>query len=170
VGWPRAGTGYGPGHLVVANSICWVDALALRTVVPGLSAARPPAVAARVAGVLRAGRTVTIRSERTTAPGPELGHFGPALLQAAVDAGAPVCPVAVRYRVDGGTGSALAASLAGEPLWRSLSRVVATRGLVVEVHLLPALHPSGADHREPAARAAMAGSTSPMADTQPRLG
>jgi hypothetical protein len=70
-----------------------------------------------------------------------------------VDAAAPVCPVAVRYRVDGGAGTAVAAYLAGEPLWRSLTRVVAARGLVVEVHLLPALDPAGADRRELAALA-----------------
>jgi hypothetical protein len=116
VPWPRTGVGHGPGHLVVANSISWVDDLALRTVVPGLPVARSSATETRVGG----------------------------LLQAAVDAGAVVCPVAVRYRVDGEAGSAVAASLAGALSWRSLARVVATRGLVVEVHLLPAIDPAGA--------------------------
>ncbi|MCU1606539.1 MAG: plsC [Modestobacter sp.] len=110
VPWPRTGVGHGPGHLVVANSISWVDDLALRTVVPGLPVAR---------------------------------SAGTALLQAAVDAGDVVCPVAVRYRVDGEAGSAIAASLAGARSWRSLARVVAIRGLVVEVHLLPAIDPAG---------------------------
>ncbi|MCW2676347.1 MAG: plsC, partial [Modestobacter sp.] len=132
VPWPRTGVGHGPGHLVVADSISWVDDLALRTVVPGLPVARSSATETRVGGLLRAGHTVTV------------GSAGTALLQAAVDAGAVVCPVAVRYRVDGEAGSAIAASLAGAPSWRSQARVVATHGLVVEVHLLPAIDPAGA--------------------------
>jgi hypothetical protein len=83
----------------------------------------------------------------------QLGRFRPAFFQAAVDAAAPVCPVAVRYRADGGAGTAVAAYLGGESLHRSLARVLATRGLVVEVHLLPALDPAGADRRELAALA-----------------
>jgi hypothetical protein len=61
--------------------------------------------------------------------------------------------VALRYRVDGGAGTAVAAYLGGDSLRRTLARVVATRGLVVEVHLLPALDPAGADRRELAALA-----------------
>jgi hypothetical protein len=135
VPWPRTGVGHGPGHLVVATSICWVDDLALRTVVTGLPVGSS-ATETRVAELLRAGQTVTV------------GSAGTALLQAAVGAGAAICPVVVRYRVDGEAGSAVAASIAGATRWRSLARVVATRGLVVEVHLLPALDPAGAD-REP---------------------
>jgi 1-acyl-sn-glycerol-3-phosphate acyltransferase len=146
-GWPR--TGGGAGHLVVANSVCWVDELALLTAVPGLPV-RTPTVD-RVAELLRDGQTVTVRPEGRTPAGAGLGQFRPTLLQAAVDAGAPVCPVAVRYRTD--VGDAVAAQLAGHPLARSLTRVVATRGLVVELHLLPALDPAGADRRELAALA-----------------
>jgi 1-acyl-sn-glycerol-3-phosphate acyltransferase len=169
VAWP----GPRPSPLIVTNSISWLDGLALLTVVPGvpvaergwlasragavqLDRARPgavPGTVRQVTGLLRAGTSVTIRPEGTTSCGVELGRFRPALFQAAVDAAAPVCPVAVRYRVDGGAGSAVAASLAGEPPWRTAARVVATRGLVVEVHLLPALDPAGADRRELAALA-----------------
>ncbi|MCZ2827538.1 lysophospholipid acyltransferase family protein [Modestobacter sp. VKM Ac-2986] len=181
VAWPRAGAGRGPGQLVVANSVSWVDHLALLTVVPGVPVtgtgpagwpvlggllrragavpvdpARPrtlPRAVGQVADALRGGTAVTVRPERTTSCGVDLGRFGTAFLQAAVDAAAPVCPVAVRYRVDGGAGTTLAAHLPGEPLRRSLSRVLAARGLVVEVHLLPALDPAGADRRELAALA-----------------
>jgi 1-acyl-sn-glycerol-3-phosphate acyltransferase len=181
VGWPRTGAGHGPGHLVVSNSVSWLDGLALLTVVPGVPVtereigawpvvgrlarrtgvvlvdrARPrtlPGTVGQVAGLLRAGTSVTVHPEGTTSCGVEPARFRPAFFQAAVDAAAPVCPVAVRYRVDGGAGTAVAAYLAGEPLWRSLTRVVAARGLVVEVHLLPALDPAGADRRELAALA-----------------
>jgi hypothetical protein len=139
-GWPRAGA----GHLVVANSVCWVDELATLTAVPGLPVANPTVV--RVAELLSAGQTVTVRPEERTPAGAGLGRFRPTLLQAAVATGAPVCPVAVRYRAAGG--GAVADELNGLPLARSLARVVAARGLVVELHLLPALDPAGADPRE----------------------
>ncbi|WP_222264584.1 lysophospholipid acyltransferase family protein [Modestobacter marinus] len=164
VAWPIAAG----GHLVVANRVCWVDDLALLTVVRGVPVAEPdrllcggparragavlldrrrpralPAAVGAVAGALRGGTTVTVRPEDPH--GARLGRFRPAFLQAAVDTGAPVCPVAVRYRADGG---APAGPLADGPLWRSVAQVVATRGLVVEVHLLPALEPSGTSRRE----------------------
>ena len=179
--WPRTGPGRGAGHLVVSNHVSWVDDLALLTVVPGVPVATSevgrwplvgrlarragavlldrsrictlPGTVGEVAGLLRTGTSVTVQPEGTTSCGVELGRFRPAFFQAAVDAGAPVCPIAVRYRVDGGAGTAVAGHLADDPLWRSLVRVVGTRGLVVEVHLLPALDPAGADRRELAALA-----------------
>ncbi|WP_222194711.1 lysophospholipid acyltransferase family protein [Modestobacter italicus] len=179
--WPRAGAGRGPGQLVVSNHVSWVDDLAMLTVVPGLPVAKRevagwplvgglarragvvlldrgrirtlPGTVGEAADLLRTGTPVTVHPEGTTSCGVELGRFRPAFFQAAVDAAAPVCPVAVRYRVDGGSASAVAGYLADEPLWRSIARVVRTRGLVVEVHLLPALDPAGADRRELAALA-----------------
>jgi 1-acyl-sn-glycerol-3-phosphate acyltransferase len=185
--WPRTGAGHGPGPLVVSNSVSWLDGLALLTVVPGApvvsarTARRPlvgtlarrvdavevdgarlrslPATVAEVTGLLRAGRPVLAQPEGTTGCGAQLGRFRPALFQAAVDSGAPVCPVAVRHRTAGGRATALPAHLAGEPLWRSVARVVAARGLVVEVHLLAALDPAGADRRSLAALAEQAVAT-----------
>lgn len=181
VAWPRAGAGRGPGHLVVGNHVSWIDDLAMLTVVPGVPVARRavgdwpvlgglarragvvlvdrariralPGTVAQVAGLLRSGTAVTVHPEGTTACGVELGRFRPAFFQAAVDAAAPVCPVAVRYRVHGQASTAVAGFLGDEPLWRSIARVVTVRGLVVEVHLLPALDPAGADRRELAALA-----------------
>ena len=181
VAWPRTGPGRGPGLLVVSNAVSWVDDLALLTVVPGLPVATAglggwpvlggllrragvvlldparlrtlPAAVGQVTDALRGGSAVSVHPEGTTSCGVELGRFRAAFLQAAVDAAAPVCPVAVRYRVEGGAGTTIAGHLAGEPFLRSLSRVLAARGLVVEVHLLPALDPAGADRRELAALA-----------------
>jgi 1-acyl-sn-glycerol-3-phosphate acyltransferase len=177
VGWPRAGA----GHLVVANHVSWLDGLALLTVVRGVPVAKReiggwplvglllrrtgvvlldrgrvralPGAVAEVTGLLEAGTSVTVHPEGTTSCGVELGRFRAAFFQAAVDATAPVCPVAIRYRVDGVAGTAAAAHVGAESLRRSLARVVAARGLVVEVHLLPALDPAGADRRELAALA-----------------
>ncbi|HLM04621.1 MAG TPA: hypothetical protein VK402_05465 [Blastococcus sp.] len=50
-----------------------------------------------------------------------------------VPAGAAVCPVAVRYRLDDGE------HLPAERVPTSLRGIAAVRGLVVELHLLPAL-------------------------------
>ncbi|MEU2349648.1 lysophospholipid acyltransferase family protein [Modestobacter sp. NPDC049651] len=177
VGWPRTG----PGHLVVANHVSWLDSLALLTVVPAVPVAKRevaalpvlgslarragtvlldrarlralPGTVAEVTGLLRSGRSVTVHPEGTTSCGVELGRFRPALFQAAVDAGAAVCPVAIRYRVADGSPTAVAGHLDGDSLGRTLARVVTARGLVVEVHLLPALDPAGADRRSLAALA-----------------
>jgi 1-acyl-sn-glycerol-3-phosphate acyltransferase len=177
VAWPRQG----PGPLVVSNHVSWVDGLALLTAVPGVPVASRevgawpvagrlarrtgvvlvdherirdlPGTVRQVAGLLRTGTTVTVHPEGTASCGAGLGRFRPAFFQAAVDTLSPVCPVAVRYRVEGGAGTAVAVHLPGEPLRRSVARVVAARGLVVEVHLLPALDPAGSDRRELAALA-----------------
>jgi hypothetical protein len=80
------------------------------------------------------------------------GRFRPALFQAAIDAGAAVCPVAIRYRLEpGGSPTAVAGYLADDPIRNSLRRVVAARGLVVELHLLPALDATDGHRRELAA-------------------
>lgn len=64
-----------------------------------------------------------------------------------MDAGAAICPVAIRYRVDGGAATTAPSYLRGDTLVRSIARVVAARRLVVEVHLLTALDASGGDRR-----------------------
>jgi hypothetical protein len=94
---------------------------------------------------LRSGGTVLAHPEGTTS-GRGLGRFHRAAFQAAVDAAVPVCPVALRHRTGPG-GEPAAGSAAGESPWRSLRRAVDAGGLVVEVHLLPALAPADADRR-----------------------
>ncbi|SOD94834.1 lysophospholipid acyltransferase family protein [Blastococcus haudaquaticus] len=177
VPWP----GEGPGPLVVANHVSWVDDVALLALFPRV---RPvakaevatwpvvggwarrsgtvfldrgslrglPASVAEVTAILRAGGPVLLHPEGTTACGNELGRFRPAFFQAAVDAGAPVCPVALRYRLDDGRATAAAGYFGGDTLRRSMGRVVGARGLVLEVHQLPALEP-GLDRKELAALA-----------------
>jgi 1-acyl-sn-glycerol-3-phosphate acyltransferase len=170
VAWPRPGT----GRLVVSNHVSWIDDLALLTVVPGAPVAKAevaswplvgrvlaragtvfldrarirslPGAVREVADRLQDGGTVLAHPEGTTSCGVQLGRFRPALFQAAVDTGAAVCPVAIHYRTEpGGEPTAVAGNLADDPLWRSLRRVIGVRGLVVEVHLLPALAPADAD-------------------------
>ncbi|MGY1811956.1 hypothetical protein [Blastococcus sp. SYSU D00820] len=153
--WPRTG----PAPLVVANRVSPLDDLALLTAVPGVLAldggrARTrgglrlpsvPATSGAVAAALLAGTAVTVRPEQP-GPGGGLGRFDPSLFRAAVTTGAPVCPVAVRHR--GGDGRPLPGTAAATGLRAELPRLVATGGLVVEVHLLPALAVAAADAAE----------------------
>lgn len=176
VAWPR-----GAGRLVVSNHISWLDDLALLTAVPGVPVAKAevatwpvvgrllrradgifldrarlrvlPGVVAGVAERLRRGGTVLVHPEGTTSCGARLDRFRPALFQAAVDAAAPVCPVAIRYRTGADTATAVPGYVAGDSLLRSIRRILAARDLVVEIHLLPALRPDRADRRTLAALA-----------------
>jgi 1-acyl-sn-glycerol-3-phosphate acyltransferase len=198
VPWPEEGAG--AGSLVVANHVSWVDDVALLALFPQVrpvakaevgdwpvvggwarrsgtvfldraSLRGLPSSVAGVAGILRDGGSVLVHPEGTTACGARLGRFRPAFFQAAVDAGAPVCPVALRYRT-GAEATTAAGYFGGDSLRRSLGRVVAARELVLEVHLLPALEP-GRDRRALAALAeyAVAGVTeaSPPAGMHPAV-
>ncbi|NEK57369.1 hypothetical protein GCU56_05710 [Geodermatophilus sabuli] len=148
--WPRT-----PGRalLVVANSVSALDPLVLLTALPGTAQAAPdriagvpvpavPPVSGPVAAALRRGTSVTVRPEQPVPGRTGLGRFSPTLFAAATETGSPVCPVALRYRG------------AGDPPPAGRSAVAALRwlgsrpGVVVEVHLLPALTPSGATPAE----------------------
>jgi 1-acyl-sn-glycerol-3-phosphate acyltransferase len=151
----RTGPGVPAGALVVANHVSWLDVLALNAVTPvrmlakrevrqwpvlGVMAAcvgtvfldrdrlraLPDAVAG-LADALRAGTPVGVFAEGTTRCGRDLGPFRPAAFQAAHDAGAPVVPVAVRYRRWGAPLDATAAFIGDDTLADSLRRVLAVR-------------------------------------------
>ncbi|MGY2129626.1 lysophospholipid acyltransferase family protein [Blastococcus sp. SYSU DS0617] len=177
---PWRAPGEGPAPLVVANHVSWLDDVALLAAFPALrpvakaevggwpligpaarrsgavfldrgNLRRLPGTVAEVAALLRSGIPVLVHPEGTTSCGTAPRRFRPALFQAAIDAGAPVCPVALRYRTPAGP-TAVAGYLGSDSLGRSLSRVVATRGLVLELHQLAPLHP-GEDRRSLAALA-----------------
>lgn len=100
-----------------------------------------------VTTALRAGHTVSACPEATTRCGRRSGHFYPALFQSVIDADASVRPVAIRYRLRNGDFTARAAYLGDESLVASTSRTLAVRGLVVEVHALPAIAATGITDR-----------------------
>jgi 1-acyl-sn-glycerol-3-phosphate acyltransferase len=157
-GLPAAGP---TGTLVTANHVSWLDIPAVLAVEPvrvvaksdvrawpviGLLAARGgtlfidrdrlrrlPATVAQIAGVLRDGQNVLVFPEGSTWCGRTQGRFHPAAFQAAIDAGAPVRPVALRYRLADGSLTTAAAFVGDDTLITSVLRVVATRGLVVEL-------------------------------------
>ncbi|MFD4292626.1 lysophospholipid acyltransferase family protein [Rhodococcus sp. NPDC058532] len=172
---PAPGAG---GVLVVAAHVSWLDVLALTAVDPGTYVARAdlldwpligpltrrlrvvpidrarlralPAVVDEVTALLRRGRRVVVFPEGTTWCGRAGGRLRPALFQAAIDAGTPVAPVALRYVGPGGP--ATGACFVGEQtLVGSLVRVVRLRDVHIDVRLAPLQRP-GTDRRELATR------------------
>ncbi|MCI0384490.1 1-acyl-sn-glycerol-3-phosphate acyltransferase [Streptomyces sp. CNQ085] len=179
--------------LVVANHVSWLDVPLLAAVAPGRMVAKRevgrypvlgrlaarggtlfidrerlmglPGTVAEVASALRAGSTVVAFPEGSTRCGRERGAFRGALFQAALEAGVPVQPVAIRYLTHGaahGKGLTDAAetvdtrpAFVGEDtLAASLRRVAAARGLVAEVTVLPSLPPGTHSGRRALAAAA----------------
>jgi hypothetical protein len=99
-----------------------------------------------------------------------LGAFRGAVFAAALDAGVPVRPVALRYRLLDGWPTTAPAFLGSETLWTSLLRVVRLPGVVCELEVLPLLEPAaGTDRRALAAAAerAVAAATGAAAAAPP---
>ena len=194
-----------PGSLLVANHVSWLDVLALNRVVElrmlaktevrdwpliGSMAARAgtlfltrerlhalPGAVAAVAGALREGSCVGVFAEGTTRCGRDLGRFRPAALQAALDAGAPVVPVALSYADTEGAPDAGAAFVGDDSLLASLLRVAGARRTVLTVRVLPVQVPArlgGAPARSRCeasrrvAAAIEAALPAPAADVRPR--
>lgn len=169
------------GVLVVGNHSSWLDIVALNAVQPvrmlakaqvrhwpliGALAARAgtffvdrpklstlPRTVAEVAQALRDGAAVGVFPEGTTWCGQAVGRWKHAAFQAALDAGAPARPVALRFLVGERTTTA-AGFLGEETLLTALRRTVALRGLVIEATVLPLVRPDGHDRRSMAAEAA----------------
>ncbi|MFJ9696966.1 lysophospholipid acyltransferase family protein [Kitasatospora sp. NPDC101183] len=120
------------GHLVAWGGTVFLDRDRLRTL---------PDTVAQVAAVLRSGRPLIVFPEGSTWCGRESGRFRPALFQAAVDAGAVVEPVTIRYRLGDGRPTNAPAFIGDDGLLTSLARVVAVRGLVAEVTFRPPIPP-----------------------------
>jgi 1-acyl-sn-glycerol-3-phosphate acyltransferase len=165
-----------PGSLLVANHVSWLDIVALLAVEPValvakhevrdwpvigvlarlsgsvfLDRTRPrrlPGAVDEVAVALRAGRSVAVFPEGTTFCGATRGRFRPAMFQAAVDAHAPVVPIAIRYD------STAAAFVGDDTLWNSVRRVAALRSLTITLVAASALRPAEGTDRRSLARAA----------------
>jgi 1-acyl-sn-glycerol-3-phosphate acyltransferase len=161
----HGGLATGPGTLMAANHVSWLDIPAVLAITPvrvlaktdvrgwpvvGMIAARAgtifidrrrlrrlPGTIADVAESLRAGRDVLVFPEGSTWCGRTSGRFYPALFQAAVNAGAATVPVSLRYRLPSGEHTTAAAFVGDDTLLASVHRVIAARSLVVEVELGP---------------------------------
>ncbi|WP_214409994.1 lysophospholipid acyltransferase family protein [Sphaerisporangium fuscum] len=153
------------GALVVGNHISWLDPLVVAAAMPcrplaKSEIARWPVIRSLVAGggaifidrerlstlpatvrevgdALRSGRSVSVFPEGTTWCGRGMGAFRPAMFQAAIDADAPVRPIGLRFLDGDGDLATTAAFVGDDTLLASLCRVVAARGLVVEVTVFP---------------------------------
>lgn len=172
-----------PGSLVVANHLSWIDVLALTTTAPmrmiakrevrawplvGALAARGgalfldrgslralPATVAATAAALRAGESVGVFPEGTTWCGAAAGPLRHAPFQAALDAAAPVQPVAIVLRGPDGVRTPEACFVGAQALADAMLRALRLRRITCEVTVLPALSPVG-DRRALAAAAASA--------------
>ncbi|MGW7402540.1 lysophospholipid acyltransferase family protein [Streptomyces sp. NPDC054833] len=170
------------GLLMVANHISWLDIPLLGAVRPARMLAKTeirqwpvagalvarggalfierdrlralPETVARIADALRDGAAVVAFPEGSTWCGRAQGRFHRAVFQAALDAGVPVQPVRLHYRIAGGAASTAPAFVGEDTLFASVWRVVSARGLVAEVEVLPAIPPGTHPDRRTLARAA----------------
>ena len=161
--------------LVVGNHVSWLDIIAINAVMPSRFVSKAevgawPLVgrlvtaagtlylvrerrrdAMRVLGLmsqaLRDGDTVAVFPEGTTGPGGHIMPFHANLLQAAIDAPAPVQPVVIAYREQGHAVSPSAAYVGDTDLLQSLWMIVTARRLVVRVEFLNARTVAHADRR-----------------------
>jgi len=185
--------------LFVPNHVSWLDVWAVNAVAPArfvakAEVARWPVAGAitrgfgavsikrgcprdawrvknRLAAHLAAGERVAGFPEGTTTDGSRLCHFHPAIFQAAVDARAPVQPIAIRYRTPDGSPCRAAPFIDDMTFVDSLRRIVAAPGIRAEIAFLPPRPAGGACRkalatwaREAIARqlALPAGRTAPM--------
>lgn len=169
----------GRGVLAVAGHVSWLDVLALSAVEPGDFVARAdllgwpllgrladrmrvlpidrvrlrelPGVVDEAAERLRVGSRVVAFPEGTTWCGRAYGRLRPALFQAAIDSGAAVAPIGLRYlRPDGGTETGVG-FVGDQTFVTTLHRTVALRQVLVEIRLVDHQEP-GVDRRELATR------------------
>ena len=105
-----------------------------------------------IAAALRGGQTVAVFPEGTTSDGDVLLPFHAALFQPAVDAGAAVQPLALRYLDGAGVPTRCAAYVGEISLVASLWRIVGQRGLIIEIHVMEPIAAGGGDRRELARR------------------
>lgn len=102
----------------------------------------------QVAAALRRGERVVVFPEGTTTDGSSLARFYPALFQAAVDAGAWVQPVAIRYRDAANRPTTAAAFIDDMDFMTSLGKVAAQPTLHADLVFGPQWPAFGRSRRE----------------------
>ncbi len=102
---------------------------------------------------LQAGQRVAVFPEGTTTIGDRVLPFHGALFQAAIDAGTPVTPLALRYTGRDGRRSEAPAYVDAITLWQCLRAIATADGLVAQIEVLTPLPPLVADRRHLAAHA-----------------
>ncbi|MFJ4466481.1 lysophospholipid acyltransferase family protein [Streptomyces sp. NPDC089424] len=175
------------GLLLVANHISWLDIPLLASVRPARMIAKTeirqwpvagplaasagvvfierdrlrtlPATVAHIAELLRSGAAVGVFPEGSTWCGRAQGTFRRAVFQAALDAGVPVQPVRIHYRLADGHASTAPAFVGEDSLLSSLWRVMTARGLIAEVDVQEPILPGSLPDRRALARAAQPATT-----------
>ncbi|MGW1766574.1 lysophospholipid acyltransferase family protein [Streptomyces sp. NPDC002073] len=190
----RISGGPGPagGRLVVANHISWLDVPLVAAALPSRMLAKAevgrwpvvgplaasagtlfidrdriralPGTVATLADTLRAGSRVTVYPEGSTWCGRGRGPFRHAAFQAALDAGVPVQPVSLGYRLPDGATATAPAFVGDDPLASSLWRIARARGVTAEIRLLPRIPAGRHPDRRSLARAAQAAVASDSAN------
>jgi 1-acyl-sn-glycerol-3-phosphate acyltransferase len=161
--------------LIVTNHISWLDVFVLNTVVPmrfvaksevrrwpviGWLCARAQTLflergkarsAARInvqmVTLLQSGECLAIFPEGTTTDGTTVAHFHSSLLQPAIDAGALVHPVAIRYQDTGGAHSTAAAYIDDLSFGASMWNILSEPELHVCLIATPSLNAQDMDRR-----------------------
>ncbi|MFI5779371.1 lysophospholipid acyltransferase family protein [Nocardia sp. NPDC051570] len=162
------------GTLVVAGHVGWTDVVALAAVDPMGFVARAdlidwpvlgglarlmrvipiererlrqlPEVIDAMARRLVAGERIAMFPEGTTWCGRAHGRPRPALFQAAIDAGAPVQPIRLRYLDRDGELSTVPGFVGVDTFLDSARRVLRSKGVVAEIVLLPLEEPGDDRH------------------------
>lgn len=173
----------GPGVLVVANHISWLDMALLNVTYPGRFVAKADiagegyflrysarlsrvvlverkdmaSVAAglgHVTDLLRAGETIVVFPEAAGWCGRHQGTFRPAFFQAAIDARVPVQPAAIRYRDGTGDRTTIPAFVGAGTFRDSLRNITGSAGLTAEITFAEQIPPMAYADRRSLARAA----------------
>lgn len=163
------------GCLLIANHVSWLDIFVLNAIYPSLFIAKSEvrdwpvigwlcrrtgtifieramrqnasSINRRVSLLLKQGACIGLFPEGTTTDGKQAGHFHSALIQPAVDAGARLCPIALRYQDDEGGLSAAAAFIGDMTLTQSIWQILRCRHLDALVTYTPALMAANENRR-----------------------
>ncbi len=161
--------------LIVTNHISWLDVFVLNAIVPmrfvaksevrrwpiiGWLCARAQTLfiergkarsAARInvhlVELLQRGECLAIFPEGTTTDGTQVAHFHSSLLQPAIDAGAQVHPIAIRYQDTLGAHSTVAAYIDDMSFGASMWNILSTPVLHVQLIASPPLDARDMDRR-----------------------
>ena len=171
-----------PGSLLVANHVSWIDVFVINAAYPaafvskaevrqwpliGWLAAKNETVFLRrgsrgharivngeIGALLGQGRHVAIFPEGTTTDGSHVLGFHAALLQPAIEAGAPIQPLAIAYRLPDGRYTRAPAYDGDISLLDCIKAIIAEPEIIARVRVAPAIQPGTLPDRKAIAHAA----------------